>query len=81
MMGIGYGPKIHLHGPMPKHSYMVPQPPTSSFGRIDSLQILFGTYCIFFLVSFVLVWEGTCIGFSLFDSCNVKCQEPLSDNV
>jgi hypothetical protein len=23
MMSIGYGPKIYLRGPMPKHSYMV----------------------------------------------------------
>jgi hypothetical protein len=42
-----------------------PRPPTSSFWRIDSLQILFG-FIAYPFVAFILECDGTCISFSLF---------------
>jgi hypothetical protein len=52
-----------------------PRPPTSSFRRVDSLQILFESYWAFSLLSLCLIWEGTCIGFSD-DFLFLQCQVP-----
>jgi hypothetical protein len=52
-----------------------PRPLTSSFRRVDSLQILFEFYWAFLSLSLSLIWEGTCIGF-FDDFLFLQCQVP-----
>jgi hypothetical protein len=56
MMSIGYGPKIHLRGSMPKHSYMVASATNLFFLKSLFLENLFEVFLGFV---YLLIWEGT----------------------
>jgi hypothetical protein len=59
-MSIGYGPKIYLCGPMPKHSYMVPSPTDLFLKSLFLENLLSFVELSCFCCS--LIWEGTYVG-------------------